>query len=384
MPAVIEALEGYGRAAAFPHTYPIVDLPLTEAALSWVVGELKRPPGQTKQDHNYLRHLSQLLCNAAPQLLLPHEHAILGSPSFDRDCGRPLGNCLKLLSWHADALWRELEAICEEGKDKNYIKNLRYDEAEQVVAALAREGDRHAGQMMALLAQKVENHENNPMRWMEPLMVRLAGELRHQPAIPLIVGKLHQEGEVTSEECLKALAKIGTDGAVQALRDAYPAGSWHFRLYTSEALGRIHTDLAVQACINLLEKEQELDLQNWLAQALVGHFSSEGNEVARKALLGDPDLFDLQCLLVPACTLMGQDFPELGQWRREIEEQMRPKPVRQQPASAPPPKLDLTPAPVRPRTPPATVKREVGRNDPCPCGSGKKFKKCCINKRGFF
>jgi uncharacterized protein YecA (UPF0149 family) len=21
---------------------------------------------------------------------------------------------------------------------------------------------------------------------------------------------------------------------------------------------------------------------------------------------------------------------------------------------------------------------EVGRNDPCPCGSGKKFKKCCL------
>lgn len=21
-----------------------------------------------------------------------------------------------------------------------------------------------------------------------------------------------------------------------------------------------------------------------------------------------------------------------------------------------------------------------GRNDPCPCGSGKKYKKCCINK----
>ncbi|OGN62055.1 MAG: hypothetical protein A3F40_03470 [Chlamydiae bacterium RIFCSPHIGHO2_12_FULL_27_8] len=23
---------------------------------------------------------------------------------------------------------------------------------------------------------------------------------------------------------------------------------------------------------------------------------------------------------------------------------------------------------------------KVGRNDPCPCGSGKKFKKCCENK----
>ena len=24
--------------------------------------------------------------------------------------------------------------------------------------------------------------------------------------------------------------------------------------------------------------------------------------------------------------------------------------------------------------------QKVGRNDPCPCGSGKKFKKCCEDK----
>ncbi|MFH1935153.1 MAG: PBPRA1643 family SWIM/SEC-C metal-binding motif protein [Pseudomonadota bacterium] len=24
---------------------------------------------------------------------------------------------------------------------------------------------------------------------------------------------------------------------------------------------------------------------------------------------------------------------------------------------------------------------KVGRNDPCPCGSGKKFKKCCMAKQ---
>jgi len=23
---------------------------------------------------------------------------------------------------------------------------------------------------------------------------------------------------------------------------------------------------------------------------------------------------------------------------------------------------------------------EPGRNDPCPCGSGKKYKQCCLNK----
>ena len=32
--------------------------------------------------------------------------------------------------------------------------------------------------------------------------------------------------------------------------------------------------------------------------------------------------------------------------------------------------------------PPDTIVRHahVGRNDPCPCGSGKKFKKCCLKK----
>jgi len=34
------------------------------------------------------------------------------------------------------------------------------------------------------------------------------------------------------------------------------------------------------------------------------------------------------------------------------------------------------------RTGPAPVRAAVrpGRNDPCPCGSGKKFKHCCLNK----
>jgi len=27
-----------------------------------------------------------------------------------------------------------------------------------------------------------------------------------------------------------------------------------------------------------------------------------------------------------------------------------------------------------------TKVRKVGRNDPCPCGSGLKYKKCCLNK----
>jgi len=31
-------------------------------------------------------------------------------------------------------------------------------------------------------------------------------------------------------------------------------------------------------------------------------------------------------------------------------------------------------------TPYQRARRRVGRNDPCPCGSGKKFKKCHLGK----
>ncbi|MCK4231873.1 SEC-C domain-containing protein [candidate division WOR-3 bacterium] len=34
------------------------------------------------------------------------------------------------------------------------------------------------------------------------------------------------------------------------------------------------------------------------------------------------------------------------------------------------------------RQKPVKVKKKVGRNDPCPCGSGKKYKKCCYPQYG--
>ena len=36
---------------------------------------------------------------------------------------------------------------------------------------------------------------------------------------------------------------------------------------------------------------------------------------------------------------------------------------------------------VVPPTQKQLARRRVGRNDTCPCGSGKKFKKCCFRKQ---
>jgi len=66
------------------------------------------------------------------------------------------------------------------------------------------------------------------------------------------------------------------------------------------------------------------------------------------------------------------EFEKLEVSHKEVSAyQQGPAPASGQPAPGPAPAV---PAGVR------TVQREtpkVGRNDPCPCGSGKKYKKCC-------
>ncbi|MDR2661387.1 MAG: DUF1186 domain-containing protein [Treponema sp.] len=46
----------------------------------------------------------------------------------------------------------------------------------------------------------------------------------------------------------------------------------------------------------------------------------------------------------------------------------------------PPPKPKPVNPPPAPEVTAGTVKKKIGRNDPCPCGSGKKYKKCCLLK----
>jgi hypothetical protein len=58
------------------------------------------------------------------------------------------------------------------------------------------------------------------------------------------------------------------------------------------------------------------------------------------------------------------------------------EPVEDRPRPAPPPPVTRLPATELPfiAGPIRNPLRGVGRNDPCPCGSGKKFKKCCLGK----
>lgn len=408
MPLVIQAVEKYGKQDAYQLIGFSRYLPQTEDTIAWGIDELNDE--ENDKYENYTYNLSLVLVNADPSLLLPKESAILNARHFLSDLHASFTERLRMLSWDLDTCWRKLNMICEEGKDKQYVKDFNWSYAKRIVEALARYGQECEEKVNAILSQRVKDHSDNPMKWMEPLAVRLAGESKLVSSVPLLIAKLHEDADLLNEECSEALTKIGNPTVVEAIAEAFPQAEFHFRLYASSPLEHIHSDLAVQKCLTLLQNEKDRVVQRDLAYALLSHFAHEGIEVTRQMLLHrhplDSNDRHLRNYLVETCTIMGERFPEYEEWlnaktKEKEEHQKRVEKLKDDPqgllffalerltgkqaadfAKAKPnanhkartPLARLSPS----RKP--SGKQKVGRNSSCPCGSGKKFKNCCMNK----
>jgi hypothetical protein len=408
MPLVVQTVETHGKQDAYRLIGSSRDLPQTEETVAWVIDELNAD--ESDQYENYTYNLSMVLMEADPTLLLPRESDILEARHFLPDLRAPFTERLQMLSWDSASCWQKLEAFCKDAKDKQYANEINLSHAKRIVEALARYGQECEAKVRTLLSQKVDDFDHNPMKWLEPLAVRLAGQARLNAEVPLILAKLHEDaGDLLNEECAEALTRIGTPSVVQAVAEAFPSAPFHFRLFAINALEDIRSDLAVEKLILLFGQEKELSIKQSLANALLSQFAEEGIEAARSVLVGQELDFEgrgLRNYLVETCTIMGQRFPEYEQWlsAEKVEKEEHNKRVQ---ALANDPKglmlyaleklggqkaLDRPKVTTAPRTPLARLtsprkpeaKQRIGRNDSCPCGSGKKFKNCCMNKpKGF-
>jgi hypothetical protein len=380
LPVAIELIERLGPNEAFTFPHLIAYLPQTAETIAWALNRLQRP-AHSDDEKNFTFHMGRLLCHADPQLVQPHMAAILSAPELRSEHATLLKQRLDFAALASDQLWQRLEAICEAGKDKEYANEIPYDEAQELAEAISRDVSQ-TERMMELLRKERDPNIHTALNWLELFAVQMAGDIRHEPAIPLLIKKLFLDDEILSEDCCAALAKIGNDAVVQAVREAYPQAPEHFRLYTSSLFGDIHSDLAVAAGLELLAIETDPGLKIWLATALVNQFSTEAIDAAR-TLPKEDGLYhsDLKPSLVVACKLMAYDVPELPRWERELAE--RRKPPRMHDLSFPflPPVDDFEKEfDDEPELAPVEAVVRIGRNDPCPCGSGKKYKKCCLNK----
>src|SRR5262249_44746516 len=139
----------------------------------------------------------------------------------------------------------------------------------RLVEALGRHPAELSERVLAIL-----RGESDASDWMQVFVVRLAGEMKLEAAVPLLIDVLTEPDDSEAEECLEALVKIGTEKVIVEVATVYPRANWDFWPYAAALLEDLHTDLSVQTALSLSAREEEPRLQAYLLTGILRSFAS--------------------------------------------------------------------------------------------------------------
>jgi len=329
MKLVIESVEKYGREHAFYLLRTADELAQTPATLRWLMDELSRSydVDEVGQD-NYRCAVAFILCKVAPRLLVPLEAEILGLPAFPRQLRDDLSLQVERASWDWPTGWQALQAWGKTVEETRKVTLWDSGQAVAIIRALGQFRDQGAETVLRLLYRHYRGYAKGVMQCLEPQLVALAGEMQLHAAIPILIERLYEDDDVVADEVGSALAKIGTQQALDAVAEGWPEGHVMYRLRVSEVLECIHCDLSVEMARKFLADEQDLTVACALGNVLLHHFAEDGIELVRDLVLAHGaeeeedvrSIDELRWRLVAAATIMAQPFPEYEAWRQEALE----------------------------------------------------------------
>lgn len=227
--------------------------------------------------------------------------------------------------------------------------------------------EEHIPELIKMVGDEKLNQADgdNNEAWAPMHAWRTLGVLRATEAISTLIDQLYQVDEYhndwIAEDMPKAFAMIG-EPAIQALTQY--AGNTSRTLFARAAaasslshIGKKHPETR-EACIAGIEKGLAQYQQN--DRSLNGLFVDSLLDLkARECFPTMQQAYQENCVDVMICGDLEDVEKELG---------LREKRTTTAPDLH---KLENT----------LKKKQEkIGRNEPCPCGSGKKYKKCCLNR----
>lgn len=318
-------------------------------------------------------------------------------------------------------LWSDLEHRVRKAR-----KAGKWQSYPEYVEALARYPAEVLPRVIDYLQQAIESQDFESHAYaMSAFLVEVVGRARLHEAADLVSRTYGFNGAVDSERATDALIRLGTPAAIEAVRQRIVENCGGAPVYGPDVLGQIHTDEAVQTGLQLLlELTDEKTLER-LADALLAQPSTEIVEAVYALLQRYPKWYEAKGRFGVTCRVVGLDYPEIDTWTREAN---RPENLfgdehtydliagmAEALGILVPESLDSEnkilhfgigadqgvvpqlrsletlqdvheeehPVAVDYSTwkqKPARVAYQPQRNDPCPCGSGKKYKKCCLGK----
>ena len=355
-------------------------------------------------------------------LLQQHRDEVLAFDAVPAPMREHQAKRLELDGVPLDDLWEQFLARAREVRNK-YLGKFDLKVHERLIEAMARRHPREASERaMAFLPGCDESV------WLEISCADLLAATRYRPAVPALMDSLSIDADLLPDRAWRALARTGDADVVRRIEAFFPTTVRRGRLYAPEALGGIKLPESEAALVRLIKStEDDEEILTILGGALIDRCPTEPEAlevlrqmVAEKAY--DPAMGELDERMLTIGKMVGYDPPEAPQRRKavagrgsrmpdpesaykmfgklfewdegkgEIDEvdvgaggggaEPKRPPVRA--ASAERPEA----AEAFPALPPSDaallpfrrIAPKVGRNDPCPCGSGRKYKKCCMGK----
>jgi hypothetical protein len=336
-----------------------------------------------------------------------HREQILARPDLPDNIRYRIMDRLELALAPVEAIWARFEEQARLG-DEAYWNELDHTITTRLIEALVRHGQPSIDRALAIV-----NDPESIEKARAIFAINLLASARYRPVMETLLQIFidsAEDDDVLHQAIQDGLPRIGGLDLVAPLEAVYLDQSWTFHLYAAEIFSRIHHPDVEAALIRLFDDPRSDQSRDQIADALFNLCTTDAlPRLASLVLSGkyDSQSFNLQQDLV-ACSLMaGFDFPELPAMREEVvardaiyRKRLEAGEFDHSPIddldddlyeddfdddyeddemdsflpALPPSRDDRQPVvePIRNETP------KIGRNDPCPCGSGKKYKKCCL------
>jgi len=250
-------------------------------------------------------------------------------------------------------VWEQYGELLAQLETEEGFSQEVFDQAKMTVEVLIEKGWIDDNEIAAVLNQDL-NEEYFSFAGI--LIVHVIGVMNQTKYIPLLAGLLLRDEDLLLEAVSDTLIKFQSKEAVQAIVPYLENPDC--LVFGTSILGNSKIPEAEAELIKLLPKIEHEDDKALAVEGICFQLS-EKRYPEMDAYLADGGsdmLVDIDVIAYGYYTLMGIEHPNLESWEKnalEMQDESLQTSVEE---------FD---------------KKKVGRNDPCPCNSGKKYKKCC-------